>query len=42
VPREEELGDEEFGEEHGLPVFRVQPDAAPITPEMVRNALDER
>lgn len=25
----------------GLPVFEVSPDAAPLTPEMVRQALDE-
>lgn len=27
--------------EHGLPVFAVDDDAPLITPEMVRNALDE-
>lgn len=29
------------GTEGGFPVFSVSPDAGPITPEMVRRALDE-
>lgn len=32
----------ELDEEDGFPVFRVGPDAASITPDMVRVALDER
>ncbi len=31
----------EHDEEDGFPVFRVGPTASPITPEMVRAALDE-
>ena len=30
-----------FGEEDGFPVFRVARGAPPITPEMVRAALEE-
>jgi hypothetical protein len=31
----------QVGSEDGLPVIRVPPGTAPITPEMVRRALDE-
>lgn len=37
APRADRLG----GEEHGFPVFRVAPDAPPITDAMVEAALDE-
>jgi hypothetical protein len=30
-----------IGEASGLPVFQVPPHAAPLTPEMVRQALDD-
>jgi hypothetical protein len=31
----------ELAAEAGVPVFRVSPNAAPLTPEMVRRAADE-
>ena len=35
------LRSESLGSEYGVPVFRVPEDAPPITPEMVRQALDD-
>jgi hypothetical protein len=35
------LGPRTIAEEHGLPVFAVDDDAAPLTPAMVREAAEE-